>query len=103
MNAPEPVTHAMLHTEHVLGATLPVWAILPFALMVLGMATIPLAFPEWWEKNTNKAVLSAALGVPIAFYVGAQEIDILLHTALEYVSFIVLLGALIIIAAAGVL
>src|SRR3954465_11746203 len=103
MNAPEPVTQAMLHTEHVLGATLPLWAMLPFGLMLLGMATIPLAFPHWWEKNTNKGILAAVLGVPIALYIGAQDVEILVHTALEYVSFIVLLGALFIIAGGVVL
>jgi Na+/H+ antiporter NhaD/arsenite permease-like protein len=77
-----------------LGATLPFWSIAPFALMLLGIALIPLRWPHFWESNANKGVVSAVLGVPVGFYVLTHDPHLLWHTALEYVSFIVLLGAL---------
>jgi len=29
---------------------IPLWAIIPFVLMLLAIAICPLAFPAWWEK-----------------------------------------------------
>jgi Na+/H+ antiporter NhaD/arsenite permease-like protein len=77
-----------------LGATLPFWSVLPFALMLLAIALVPLRWPHFWESNANKGIVSAVLGVPVALYVVAHEPSLLWHTALEYVSFIALLGAL---------
>ena len=77
-----------------LGATLPFWSILPFALMLLAIALVPLRWPHFWERNANKGIVSAVLGVPVALYVLAHDPNLLWHTALEYVSFIALLGAL---------
>jgi Na+/H+ antiporter NhaD/arsenite permease-like protein len=77
-----------------LGQSLPFWSIAPFALMLLGIALIPLRWPHFWERNANKSLVSAILGVPVALYVASHEPSLLWHTALEYVSFIALLGAL---------
>lgn len=77
-----------------LGATLPYWSIAPFALMLLAIALVPLRFPHFWESNANKGIVSAVLGVPVALYVLTHDPHLLWHTALEYVSFIALLGAL---------
>jgi Na+/H+ antiporter NhaD/arsenite permease-like protein len=81
------------HTEE-LGRLLPLWSMLPFVLMLLGIAVIPLRWPHFWEKNRNKGLVSLALGLPVALYVASHDATILSHTALEYVSFIALLGAL---------
>jgi Na+/H+ antiporter NhaD/arsenite permease-like protein len=48
----------------------------------------------FWESNANKGRVSALLGVPVALYVGGHAPELLWHTGLEYVSFIMLLGAL---------
>ncbi|MEB2285053.1 MAG: sodium:proton antiporter [Myxococcales bacterium] len=77
-----------------LGETLPFWSIAPFALMLLGIALIPLRWPHFWESNANKGIVSAVLGVPVALYVATHDPHLLWHTTLEYVSFIALLGAL---------
>jgi Na+/H+ antiporter NhaD/arsenite permease-like protein len=77
-----------------LGRTLPFWSITPFALMLLGIALLPLRWPHFWESNANKGVVSAVLGAPVALYVLTHDPHLLWHTALEYVSFIALLGAL---------
>lgn len=77
---------------------LPVWSVLPFALVLLAIAILPLAAGHFWEHNRNKALVTAALALPVAVWLGASHLEALLHTGLEYVSFIALLGALYVIA-----
>ena len=86
-----------------LGHALPVASIAPFALMLLGIAIIPLWWPHFWESNRNKGLLSAVLGLPVALWILALDPHVVGHTALEYVSFIALLGALFVISGGIVL
>ena len=78
---------------------MPLWAIIPFVLMLLCIALGPLFFEHWWEKNKNKLLVSLILGIPVAGYLIAQELtDALAHQMLfDYVPFIILLGALFVI------
>ena len=74
------------------GLSLPPRSVLPFAGLLLSMALLPLAAPRFWERHFGK--VSAAFGVPVAasfLFLAPGE---LLHTALEYLSFLVLLGSL---------
>ncbi len=80
-----------------LGERLPAWSVAPFALMLLAIALLPLAAPRFWERNRNKALVSALLGVPVAIWVAALEPAAVVHAGREYVAFIVLLGALFVI------
>ncbi|HVR60513.1 MAG TPA: sodium:proton antiporter [Polyangia bacterium] len=77
----------------------PVWAVLPFAAYLLLIALLPLFFGRFWESNRNKLLLGLLLGAPvIAHLLGRPGGGALLaQTALEYVSFIALLGALFVI------
>jgi Na+/H+ antiporter NhaD/arsenite permease-like protein len=81
-----------------LGAQLSFWALIPFALMLLAVAILPLAAGGWFHSNRNKAIVSALLGVPTVAYLIAQFGHIGLvaagETARDYVSFMVLLFAL---------
>ncbi len=101
-----------------LGKLLPLWSALPFALLLLSIALLPLIAPHCWERNRNKALISALFGVPVALYlatwvspelasfaqnclnigvpvcVNGMGVDVIIKTALEYFSFILLLGAL---------
>ena len=86
-----------------LGNLLPTLSVVPFALTLLGIALIPLRWPHFWESHRNKALFSAVLGVPVVIYVAAYDAHVVAHTALEYVSFIVLLGALFVISGGIVL
>jgi Na+/H+ antiporter NhaD/arsenite permease-like protein len=86
-----------------LGHALPAFSVLPFVATLLGIAVIPLRWPHFWESHRNKAIFSAALGVPVALSVAWLDPSVVLHTALEYVSFIVLLGALFVISGGIVL
>jgi len=86
-----------------LGHLLPTASVLPFALTLLGIAVIPLRWPHFWESNRNKGLFSAVLGVPVLLYVSAFDAGVVVHTALEYVAFIMLLGALFVISGGIVL
>src|SRR5687768_154000 len=80
------------------GRGVPVWAVIPFAIILLGIAVLPLAAPHWWEHNRNRAIFSAIVAAPIAIYLGLVYPEGLLHSGHEYVSFIALLGSLYVIA-----
>ncbi len=87
--------------ESSMGASLPLFTVLPFAAMLLAIALLPLAVPEWWDHNRNKAIVAAVCALPIAAYLvagwGQQGVAELAHTARDYCSFLVLLGALFVI------
>jgi Na+/H+ antiporter NhaD/arsenite permease-like protein len=86
-----------------LGHRLPVAAVLPFVLMLLGIAVIPLRWPHFWESHRNKGIFSAVLGLPVALWILALEPSVVGHTVLDYVSFLMLLGALFVISGGIVL
>lgn len=82
--------------------TIPLWASIPFLLMLLMIAVGPLMFNEWWESNRNKLITSLVLGIPTAIYllvVGKSAgVDALSHQLIfDYIPFIILLGALFVI------
>jgi Na+/H+ antiporter NhaD/arsenite permease-like protein len=81
-----------------LGHALPLWSVLPFAALLLCIAVFPLAFEHWWERNRNKALVAAALSLPVvALFWHFGDFHPLLHEAEEYFSFIVLLGSLFVV------
>lgn len=71
--------------------------ILPFAGMLAAIAVLPLLAPHFWESNLRKLVLSALLGFPVVGLYVLEHPAALAHTALEYVSFVILLGSLFVI------
>lgn len=75
-----------------LGLSLPLWAVLPFLGFLLAIALLPLFAPRFWTQHFGK--VSAAFGIPVAasfLHLAPAE---LFRTALEYISFLVLLGSL---------
>jgi len=82
--------------------TPPTWLVLPFGLLLLLIALMPLSphrLKSWWEGSYQWVVLALALPVG-AFYLfvigdGAHR---LLHVGHEYVSFMALIGALFVVA-----
>ena len=44
------------------------WTVLPFGLMLLSIAVIPLVKPHWWESNTHKGYVSLVLGGLVLLY-----------------------------------
>lgn len=83
--------------ESALGRVLPTWSVLPFALLLLCIAVLPLVAGHFWDQNRNKAILSLVLGLPVVIGIGRLDPSVLGRTAHEYVAFILLLGALFVI------
>ena len=79
-------------------APLPLYSVLPFVAMLLAIAFLPLTLPHWWEPNRNKLIVAAGLGLPVLLLYLAREPRALVHMAGDYVSFIVLLTGLYVIA-----
>jgi Na+/H+ antiporter NhaD/arsenite permease-like protein len=76
----------------------PLASVVPFLLVLAGIAILPLAAPGFWDRNRNKALFSALLATPVAAWLLVSEPGLLLHTAHEYASFLCLLGSLFIVA-----
>ena len=81
------------------GPAPPVWLVIPFAVLLLMIATGPLFYPHFWHHHYPKVAI--ALGALVAaFYFAFLRGDgqvvptPILHAAEEYFSFIALLGAL---------
>ena len=75
------------------------WAMIPFFLMLLCIAVLPLCVPKWWKNNTNKLLVSALLGIPIAVFMVMNGMGAKLeHQILfDYIPFIILLLALYVV------
>lgn len=89
---------------------LPAWSVLPFALLLLCIAILPLVAEHWWHKNRNKALVSAAVTVPVALYLAVVHftsaqpaLAALGHEMLKYASFVILLGSLFVVSGGIVL
>lgn len=80
--------------EHVI----PAWMLIPFALMLLSIAILPLLpkVGEWWEENVHKLIVSLILGVPVAIWlcVNGMSHELIHQMVYDYVPFILLLMAL---------
>src|SRR5881296_3299471 len=77
---------------------LPLWSLIPFLLMLVSIAVLPMAVPEWWDSNRNKTILSLAFSVPVLAVVLPCEARLMLHSVLDYFSFLILLASLFVIA-----
>ncbi len=91
-----------------LGKQLPLWSVVPFILMLLAIAVLPLVREHWWEKNRNRAIVAVALSLPVALYLllghgRAGGLALAHQMVLDYIPFIVLLGALFVISGGIVL
>ena len=77
-----------------------IWLVIPFVVMLLCIAVLPLTFEHFWESNRNKLIISCLLGIPVAAYFGlsgTENMHHLTHTLFEYVAFMCLLGSLYVI------
>jgi Na+/H+ antiporter NhaD/arsenite permease-like protein len=74
------------------------WMIVPFAVMLLAIAAGPLLFARWWHHHYPKVAVGLG-AVTVAYYLfGLHAADRFVHVAHEYVSFIVLIGSLFVVA-----
>jgi Na+/H+ antiporter NhaD/arsenite permease-like protein len=67
---------------------------LPFVLLLLVIALAPLLVPRWWHHNRNKALVAVVLAAPVALLLDGHVLAEKIH---EYLSFIVVIGALFVI------
>jgi Na+/H+ antiporter NhaD/arsenite permease-like protein len=96
LTPPAPGFHAGV-VEHAALVPNP-WMILPFGLLLAAIAVAPLFFAKWWHHHYPK--VAYALGaVTLAYYLfGLDAYGRALHTGIEYVSFIALIGSLFVVA-----
>ena len=80
-------------------ASFPGWSVAPFILMLMSMAVLPMAAPAWWSSNRHKTILSLVISLPVLILVLVFDCQprLLVHSMLDYVSFIILLGSLFVI------
>lgn len=80
-----------------LGSVLPMWAILPFAGILLSIALIPLMAPHFWSNHFKKVSVFWALffAVPFLFFFRNVAFREIAHVVIiDYIPFILLLWAL---------
>lgn len=75
------------------------YLLIPFAIMLLSIAILPLALPRFWGKNSNKLLFVLLVSVPTAIMLSRAGLgENLEHQMLyDYVPFIVLLMALYVV------
>ncbi len=86
---------AALVSYYFYGSSLTVYMVIPFVLMLLAIAVVPLVNPKWWHKNFP--MVAMLIAVPTAVAITTFNWHWIYETTLEYLSFIVLLGSLYII------
>ncbi len=77
--------------------SLSLYAGLPFIVVLLLIAVMPLALPRFWDNNRNKAIVIALISLPMFIYLITTMPVELGHSIKDYASFIILLASLFII------
>lgn len=95
--APATASHAAADPQKELGKKLSPLTLIPFVIILLAIAVLPLVIPHLWESNLVKAVISVLLALVTASYLATQGhlgIEVIVETLKEYYAFICLLVAL---------
>ena len=71
------------------------WAIIPFALLLLMIATGPLFFEHFWHKNYPAVAIGLGLLVIGYYAFSLHDTDSIIHSLAEYFQFISLLAILV--------
>jgi Na+/H+ antiporter NhaD/arsenite permease-like protein len=74
----------------------PIWVV-PFVVLLVCIAVLPLALPHFWQSNLRKLAVSVLLGGPVVWLYWQHNLHTLHHAFHDYVSFIILLGSLFVI------
>ncbi len=77
----------------------PVGWILPFAALLAAIAAAPVLAPRAWERASVHAAVAAAAAAPPAVWLLLRRPALLAHLAADYLSFVLLLGALYVVTA----
>src|SRR5436309_2658854 len=73
------------------------WMILPFGVLLTTIALAPLLFAGWWHRQYPKVAYVLGAVTLIYYVVGLKEYSRVWSTAIEYASFIVLIGSLFVV------
>ena len=75
------------------------YLLIPFVVMLLSIAIMPLAFPRFWDKNINKLIFVLVISIPTAIMLSKAGLSHnLMHQMLyDYIPFIALLAALYVV------
>ena len=75
------------------------YLLIPFVVMLLSIAILPLAFPRFWGKDINKILFVLLVSVPTAIMLSRVGLgEELKHQMLnDYVPFIILLASLYVV------
>jgi Na+/H+ antiporter NhaD/arsenite permease-like protein len=76
---------------------IPLWASIPFLLMLLAIALGPLFKPHWWEKNYPWVALALGAVVVLLFLFYFRTLEPLGEVVLDYFAFICLIGSLFVV------
>jgi Na+/H+ antiporter NhaD/arsenite permease-like protein len=79
----------------------PIWSVVPYIALLLAIAILPLTAPNFWHDLRNQGLASLACALPVAVYLllhGPEARLQLWHGVKEYLSFIVLLATLYVVA-----
>ena len=84
-----------------IGATLPIYSIIPFVGMLLSIAIFPLVKAEWWEKHQLGVAIfwSLVFLVPFTIGYGIEEtgLQLIESIVVDFIPFIVLLFGLFVV------
>ena len=80
----------------------PVYMVAPFIILLLMIATGPLFYHHFWERNYPKVAMALGAITVIYYLAVLNDSHSLLHSLAEYFSFIALLGSLF-VASGGIL
>lgn len=83
--------------EHI--PNIPIYAVIPFILMLAAIAIFPLFAEHFWDKNKNKLYVALTLAIPTAVWLLFQDCSAELKSTIifDYIPFIILLGSLFVI------
>src|SRR3989475_8678838 len=73
------------------------WMILPFGILLATIALGPLCCAGWWRKHYPKVAYALGAVTLLYYLVGLNNYDRIRSTAVEYASFIVLIGSLFVV------
>lgn len=78
---------------------IPVFMLLPFMAMLLCIAIAPLVVEHWWERNSNKLIVSVVLALPVAIWMimNGMSHELTHQMLFDYVPFIILLMSLFVV------
>jgi Na+/H+ antiporter NhaD/arsenite permease-like protein len=82
------------HADHGLP---PLWTVIPFAVLLLAIALMPLIAGHFWEHHYPKVAVGLGLVTGLYYYFVRHDSHALLHAGHEYVSFMALVGSLFVI------